>query len=58
MESCSVRGSKLTPTVILIAYKTETYPNAVVELHLLFIILVGIKRIEADTVMEELCPDL
>jgi hypothetical protein len=39
--------------------KTETYPNALVELHLLFIIfVVGIKRIKADTVMEELCPDL
>jgi len=58
MESCSVRGPKLTPTVILIADKTETYPNVLVELHLLFIILVSIKRIEADTVMEELCPDL
>ena len=59
MESCSVRGPKSTPTVILIADKTVTYPNALVELHLLFIIFLGgIKRIKADTVMEELCPDL
>jgi hypothetical protein len=42
----------------LIADKTETYTNALVELHLLFIILVSIKRIEADAVMEELCSDL
>jgi len=32
-------------------------PDALVELHLLFIILICIKRIEADTVVEELCPD-
>jgi hypothetical protein len=38
--------------------KGQTYLNGLIELHLLFIVLVRIKRIEANTVMEELCPDL
>ena len=37
---------------------TETYPDALVELNLLFIVLISIKWIEADAMMEELCPDL
>jgi len=37
---------------------SETYPDALVELNLLFIILISIKWIETDAMMEELCPDL
>ena len=37
---------------------SETYPNALIELHFLFIILIGIEWIETDAMMEELCPDL
>ena len=48
----------MRPRATWIADGTETYANALVELHLLFIILVSIKRIKADTVMEELCPNL
>lgn len=38
--------------------KTEIYPNALVELHLLFIVFISIEWVEADAMMEELCPDL
>jgi len=42
----------------LIIDPTETYPDALVELHLLFIILISIEWIETDAMVEELCPDL
>jgi hypothetical protein len=38
--------------------ESETHPNALVELHFLFIIFVSIEWIEADAVVEELCSDL
>ena len=37
---------------------TETYSDSFVELHLFFIILIGIKWIEANAMMEELCSNL
>lgn len=51
MGSCSARVRRLRGAGR--QFRNDAHPNALVELHFLFIVLVSVERIEADAVMEE-----
>ncbi len=42
----------------LFSVGNDTHPNALVEVHFLFVVLVSVKRIEANAVVEEFRPNL